>query len=348
MTSNQNIEQRAIEVLGEPLEVTTRGDWVENVHSGHVAVVSSEGKIIAHAGDPGIGTIIRSTAKPFQAIPSVLGGIVEKYGLPDEAIALMTASHRGTPRHLFVLERMLELTGVDENDLVFAETMPADPQNREEGLHIGVKPRKLFHVCAGKHIAMLALCKLKGWPPDSYTDPGHPLQQELLATVASYAGLPLDSIGLAVDGCGLPVFALPLWRLAFMYARLSSPSPEGVDSATKAAAARITAAMNNAPDLVEGYGRLASVMLADDNVIAKSGAQGVFVFALRKEGIAVALKLADGGESAWPGCSAAVLEQLHAGADVMERINNYFSAEIYNSAGQLTGRREPSLRLKFH
>ena len=67
--------------------------------------------------------------------------------------------------------------------------------------------------------------------------------------------------------------AAPAWLLAV----IKAPPMAAI------AAARIAAAMNSGPALVEGPGRLASVMLGDGNVVAKSGAQGVFAFALRRE-----------------------------------------------------------------
>ncbi|MBW7460367.1 asparaginase, partial [Paenibacillus sepulcri] len=179
MSDKPNTEQMAIQGLGEPLEVTIRGDRAEDIYSGHVVVVSMDGKIMAHAGDPDIWTFIRSTAKPIQAIPSVRAGVMEKFGFDTRALALMTSSHRGSPEHIAVLEQMLKLTGIKEADLVFDEAKPADPRIRDEWARKGGLPRKLYHVCAGKHIGLLALCKLRGWPMESYTDPEHPLQQEL-------------------------------------------------------------------------------------------------------------------------------------------------------------------------
>ncbi|WP_165822569.1 asparaginase [Paenibacillus montanisoli] len=373
MTQNETAAEK---VLGVPLVRTTRGNWVENVHSGHAAVVSSEGELIAHVGDASIWTYMRSTAKPIQALPSVLGGIVESYGLDDAAIALMCASHQGTEAHIAVLEEMLKRTGVKEEQLVFGESLPASQNARDELLRRGGKPRKLYHVCAGKHIGMLALCKLRGWPLETYAQPEHPLQQELLRTVAAIAGLAPQEIGSAIDGCGLPVFAMPMWRLALVYARFAAwggeatgaaaqPSAGGASvpgagadasasleaapmadsEAIAASAKRIAAAMINHPALVEGPDRLASIMLGDDNVVAKSGAQGVFAFALRKERVAVVIKLADGGESPWPEAVCAILEQLQLGEELIARISRSISAEIRNDAGQLVGHRESCLTL---
>ncbi|BBH21814.1 asparaginase [Paenibacillus baekrokdamisoli] len=346
-----------IEVLGVPLVQTTRGERIENVHSGHIAVVSIEdqgsdpmggsGKIIAQAGDASILNYMRSTAKPIQALAAVMGGVLEDYGLGEDALAIMCGSQQGEAEHIALLTRMLEQTGIQEEQLAFGPTLPASLRARDALAAAGGGPRKLYHVCAGKHIGMLALCKKRGWPLDSYAQPEHPLQQELLGHVAAFADMPQEAIGRAIDGCGLPVFALPLWRLALIYGRLAAPAVAG-GSAAMAAAARIAAAMNSRPALVEGSGRLASVMLGDANVVAKSGAQGVFAFALRREKLAVAMKLADGGESAWPEAACAVLEQLRVGGNLVSRIREQFPPAIVNDAGEIVGRREPCLQLTFH
>ncbi|QHW30837.1 asparaginase [Paenibacillus rhizovicinus] len=353
----------AADVLGVPLVLSTRGEAIENVHGGHAAVVSASGAIVAEAGDPSIWTYLRSTAKPIQALPSILGGVPEAYGLGDDAIAMMCASHHGTPAHIAVLERMLALMGVREEQLVFGPQMPVNVEARDEIIRRGGQPRKLYHVCAGKHIGMLALCKLRGWPMDSYAELEHPLQQELLRTVAALADVEPEAVGVAFDGCGLPVFALPLWRLALIYARFaawdaaaaSSGGPSGAapaagapaNGALAAAAGRIAAAMRSYPALVEGPGRLASIMLGDGNVVAKSGAQGVFVFALGREGIAGVVKLADGTESPWPEAVCSILEQMGLGQEVIASIRRQIPPEMRNDAGQVTGRREPCLELRI-
>ncbi|WP_219835831.1 asparaginase [Paenibacillus sp. R14(2021)] len=355
-----NNNPTAADVLGVPLVQTTRGGTVENVHSGHAVVVRADGAILGQAGDASIWTYMRSTAKPVQALPALLGGVPEAYGLDEAMLALMCASHQGTEPHIAVLEQMLALTGVREEQLVFGPQLPANLEARDELQRRGGQPRKLYHVCAGKHIGMLALCKLRGWPMDTYAEREHPLQQELLRTVAALAELEPEAVGCAVDGCGLPVFALPLWRLALIYARLAAhdgaaaggapgakPAGEAAaGSAMAAAAARLAAAMRSHPALVEGPGRLASVMLGDGNVVAKSGAQGVFVFALQREGIAVAVKLADGGESAWPEAVCGILEQLDLGAELIARIRQHISPEMRNDAGQVVGQREACLTLQ--
>ncbi|WP_236343701.1 asparaginase [Paenibacillus plantiphilus] len=334
-------------VSGAALVYTTRGDLVENVHRGHVAVVRADGELAAEAGDANVWTYMRSAAKPIQAMVALMSGAVDALGLDDEALALMCASHQGGTAHIKVLERMLAQTGVMEDELSFHRTLPSGLVERETFLRSGGERRKLYHVCAGKHIAMLAVSKHQGWSPASYTEPDHPLQQKVLHSLSLFAGLPPEELRLAVDGCGLPVAALPLWRLALAYARLSVQPEAWADAALRAAAARIAAAMNRHPALVEGSGRLATAMLGDSNVVAKSGAQGIFVFALRQEQLAVAIKLDDGGESAWPQAACAVLEQLRVGGDLADRIRSQFPPTIVNDVGETVGSRVPCLRLRL-
>ncbi|MEP6935611.1 MAG: asparaginase, partial [Nitrospirota bacterium] len=47
-------------------------------------------------------------------------------------------------------------------------------------------------------------------------------QQKSLRMVAMWAGIDESAVGVAVDGCGVPVFALPLVNMALSYARLVS------------------------------------------------------------------------------------------------------------------------------
>jgi L-asparaginase II len=52
-----------------PVFELTRGEIVESIHYGSIAVVSPDGQLMAHYGDPHAVTFLRSSAKPFQALP---------------------------------------------------------------------------------------------------------------------------------------------------------------------------------------------------------------------------------------------------------------------------------------
>ena len=212
-----------MKIGGVPLAVTIRGADIENVHHGHIAVVNAEGKLIAWAGDVDVLTFMRSTAKPVQVLPIISAGVMDTQELPEAAIAMMTASHRGEPAHLQMLELMLRELGVKEEELVFDEGLPLAAEARDAYLLAGGKPRKLFHNCAGKHIGLLAACRLEEWPLDSYAELNHPIQQSIRRWIAELTGLAADDLTGGFDGCGLPVYAIPLRSLALLYARLAAP-----------------------------------------------------------------------------------------------------------------------------
>jgi L-asparaginase II len=84
----------------KPIFEATRGDLVESIHSGAFAVVNNQGNQLASWGDPESVTYLRSSAKPFQAIPFMENKGDEYYGLTDEEIAAFCASHTGTNEHV--------------------------------------------------------------------------------------------------------------------------------------------------------------------------------------------------------------------------------------------------------
>ena len=96
-----------------PLVATTRGYpsagyTIENVHAGSVAVVDASGRLVAWAGDPHYQTFTRSALKPFQALPFLLSDGPNKFGLAQEELALLCASHSGEEKHLRGVEAILD------------------------------------------------------------------------------------------------------------------------------------------------------------------------------------------------------------------------------------------------
>ena len=72
-----------------PIAYSTRGDAVENVFYGSVAVVGRDGKLIAHVGDIEYPVFTRSALKPLQALPLVANPRFGEYGLTSAEIALL-------------------------------------------------------------------------------------------------------------------------------------------------------------------------------------------------------------------------------------------------------------------
>ncbi|MFC5530876.1 asparaginase [Cohnella yongneupensis] len=332
----------------QTLVVMTRGGISENEHRGRISVVSAiDGREVYTVGDVDVPTYVRSTAKPMQAIASLGDGMAEAYGFESRHLALMGASHRGSPEQIAVLEEILALTGVPEDALAVGATLPVGSRNRDKYVAAGGRPRKLFHTCAGKHLGVLAWSKLKGWPLEGYIHPDHPAQREVLGAIARWTGEDASQVTVGRDGCGFPVAAMPLRRLAFGYGRLASPElalAGGVSAADVGAATAVTQAMNAHPLLVEGDRRLASLLLADPNVVAKSGAHGVFTFGLRREQLGVAFTVSNGTEIAWPYVAMALLDKFGGvSAETRQRLADTFPAEFLNDAREKAGKWEVML-----
>jgi L-asparaginase len=251
-----------------PISVTVRrGPLVEATHRVH-AVVVENGRITESAGDPSLVTLYRSSSKPLQALPLAR----ERDDVTEVELAIACASHRAEPPQLEAARSLLEKAPATEADL---ELGPQD----------GRGPSLLSHNCSGKHAGFLAVCRARGWQTKGYRLASHPLQRLLLAEVAAAAKVPESEVLSAVDGCGVPTFALTLERMAYTFSRLAEW--DGGD--------RVVAAMTAHPELI-GYERGAldtDLMRLRPGWIAKGGAEGL-ICAATPEGAGIALKVEDG------------------------------------------------------
>ncbi|NIT54394.1 MAG: asparaginase, partial [candidate division Zixibacteria bacterium] len=83
-----------------PLYELTRGELVESIHFGSIAISDNQGRLVGWYGDPNTRTFLRSSAKPFQAIPFIEQNGQAYFDLSLEEIALICASHSGTDKHV--------------------------------------------------------------------------------------------------------------------------------------------------------------------------------------------------------------------------------------------------------
>ena len=194
-----------------------RSGLVESRHPVSVVAVDSRGTIVFHSGaDQGTEFFLRSAAKPFQAAVSQRNGA----GLAPEQLAVAAGSHGGQPVHVALVEEMLASAGLGPEHLLCPSSLPSSESAARRLAAAGeVEPGPLFHNCSGKHTAMLRACAVQGWPL-AYTDPSHPLQQEILAEVEVSTREPAGPIG--VDGCGVPTFRGTVVGLARAFARLAT------------------------------------------------------------------------------------------------------------------------------
>ena len=191
-----------------------RGSVVESVHRVHVA--ASDG--VLHGDD--LVCFLRSAAKPIQAIP-----LADAYDdLDDDELAIACASHQAEPAQLDAVRKLLARAGASVDDL---ECGPQE--GRPEG--------KLGHNCSGKHAGFLAVCSEKGWPFAGYRLPEHPVQQRIHELLGA------GELPCAIDGCGIPTYALPLTAQATLLTR----TPERIANAMRARPSSSVATVRTTP-----------------------------------------------------------------------------------------------------
>jgi L-asparaginase II len=343
--------------LFERVATVVRNGLPESWHFGAVAVVAphpaGSPRLVARLGDPGMATYVRSAAKPFQALPLVLAGGVERFALAPADLALICASHGGTPEHTARAASLLARGGFTAADLLCGAHPPMDRESARRLESEGESPTPLHNNCSGKHAGMLLACRLLGFDPAGYVDPAHPLQQRILGLVARLSGLPAEEIGVGVDGCSAPAFHLPIEAAARSYAALAHPAGAGLDQDSEpglaAALDRIVQSMGEAPEMVAGPGRFTTRLIraTGGRVVGKEGAEGFYAVAVRGPvALGIALKIADGGERCRDSVVLDVLLQLGSlsGAELSELAESR-ETPLYNHRGIRTGEIVPEVEM---
>jgi L-asparaginase II len=315
-----------------------------------VAAVTPEGRLVAFQGDPAVRTFLRSAAKPFQCVPLLLAGVAERYGLDGPDIALICASHGGTPAHVRRAAHLLARGGFGVEHLLCGAHWPLDARAAEELRREGREPTPLHNNCSGKHAGILLACRTLDLPVEDYLAADHPWQRQILGHVAAFCGVPAGEIGLGVDGCGIPTFHLSLAAAARGYAALAHPEAAGLGPEVTAAVGTIVGAMTGAPEMVAGPGRFTTRLMAatGGRVLAKEGAEGFYGLAVRGPvALGITVKIADGGERCRDGVVLDVLRQLGclAGAE-FEGLRELHSPSLHNHRGLRVGEVRPEVDLE--
>lgn len=284
-----------------PVLEVTRGDVVESIHFGAVAVADPQGRLYAWLGDPATVTYLRSSAKPFQILPLLESGAAKRYDFSPRQIAIISASHTGTDEHVAVVQSIQERVGLSESDLLCGTHTPDDAETARRLRAAGLQPTPLRHNCSGKHSGMLTLARFLGEPTDDYINPTHPVQQRILSAFAEMAGLQPGEVHVGIDGCSAPNFAIPLLSAATAFARLADPS--GLGGVRREACQTVFGAMTTHADMVRGPGEFDTLLMraGGGQVLSKSGAEGYYALALRPgaagpgaPALGIAAKVSDG------------------------------------------------------
>jgi L-asparaginase II len=286
-----------------------RGDIVESVHRVHVAVAHAEQGLIASAGNPAHHSFVRSSIKMFQVLPFVEAGGVERFRLTGEELALCVASHGGEPFHVAAARSILAKVKVTEAALACGPDLPLHDKTADAMLCAGETPGRIHNNCSGKHAGMLAHCTQQQWVTNGYHRATHPMQQRVLTTLTHWMRINTDDVAIAIDGCGLPTFAIALDAVAEGCARFSAAVASG-----EPAPSTIFHAMVAHPEYVAGTDRLDTDLMrvAGTTLVAKVGAEGFYCAGIPSMKLGVALKVEDGSKRAAEPAILAVLKHIGA------------------------------------
>jgi len=297
-----------------------RGHDVESRHEVDVVAVDADGRILWSRGDGTRDVLPRSALKPVQAIPLVGAGAAD--ATSDERLAIACASHGGEPRHVDVVDAWLGDIGFGPDELECGAHPPSHGPSADALVAAGEAMTARHNTCSGKHVGFLSLCRHLDIEPAGYISPAHVLHDEhLTPTVEECCGLSLAGSVPGIDGCGIPVWSMPLDRLAAGWATL----------ATIPAGRRILAAMTREPFMVAGTDRACTRMIeaGEGRLVVKTGAEGVYCGIALDSGAAIALKVRDGATRASEMAIAWAMAELGAGVPPRpQALRNWGGTEV--------------------
>ena len=341
---------------------TDRGGVIENRHRVHAAVVDSSGKLLFSIGNPAHVTLIRSSAKPPQALAVLETGAFERYGFDDADLSLTCASHNAEPRHVDRAKAMLAKIHAEESNLRCGSHPAILPAQNRQWIEQGAQPTRAWSNCSGKHAAMLAGAKAIDAPLEGYHLPEHPIQQRVMRVVEHMAGLKPEQVQWGLDGCNMPAPAYPLHYLAKTFAKFaeaadvvsradSSLDDGGGPPQRVALAARVYNAMVTYPEQVAGEGRFCTTMMRayKGQLFGKVGADACYGIGVREseqtrrlgaEGaLGIGVKIEDGNLDILYNVMPEILQRLEIGtAEEIEQMDEFHHRKLVNTMGVVTGK----------
>jgi L-asparaginase len=263
---------------------------VESIHRVEATVCDNRGRVLLVAGSAETTAFIRSALKPFQALAVTTTGVLERYDLTDKDLAIICSSHQGTTEQARQVFNVLWRADVDPSAL----QCPI-PEGKQSSLQYN---------CSGKHAGMLAVCRQRNFPLNTYLQASHPVQKLILSKFSELLGMPGEELIYAHDDCGAPTYSMQLGQMASLYAQLASGNHWDLE--------RIVRAMTHHPRMVGGDGIFDTELmkLTQGELVSKSGAEGIQCVGRVGEAMGLAIKVLDGSKRAKYAVAIQVLKQM--------------------------------------
>ena len=291
-----------------PLLREYRGDLLDLTHMGYVCVVDADSMSLCMRAAQ---TKPSSTVQP-QAAPGPARHH-PRAGPPLRADArgsvLLSGSHTGEPFHVAAMESIMRKAGLCEEQLIVKPAVPAAVYANEERIRAGLPARKYYHNCSGKHAALLMLQRDLGGEPADYWKIGSPAHEEVERAISVLSECPREDIRIGIDGCGVPVFAVPIQKHCRRLQNLACLDTI-TDDALRTAAARYMPLIHRYPHMIAARATSVRSSTRTPTLSPKGGSNGVYGIGLKRERLGISLKLADGTEHLWPFLISCILRQI--------------------------------------
>lgn len=307
-----------------------RSGLIEQEHFGLFLKLSSNGDVVKLGEDKNYPFYLRSCAKPLQASLLVDFGLDEFYGMTSEEIAICCASHSGETCHVNAVKGFLNKIGINESYLKCGLHKPLSKKEQNKLLLSGETETVLQNNCSGKHVMMLGICKKMGWSVNDYDNIEHPLQVAIKNKIYELCEIK-DDYPLTKDGCGVPIYAMPLENMVKGYLNLFLNEKYF----------KIRKAFLENPYLIGGEDRLdTAIMSVNDNLIAKVGAGGLCIVINLEKNEGLIIKIMDCDMKARAVSLINILKQLTWLDEAMlenELIKNQNKIDILTLHGEKIG-----------
>ena len=317
----------------------SRGDRVESVHRGSIAICDAQGRLYASWGETSDPVFPRSAFKSMQALALLETGAAEAFGVSEHDLALACASHSGEAMHTERVNAWLKRIDCSDSDFACGPHLPFHEPTAHTMLRANEKPCRVHNNCSGKHAGFLTVARHLGIAVHGYEQPQHPVQVLVREAIADLCAVSAATLPMGIDGCAAPNYAIPLKNLAQGMAKLGTPA--SLPSSRAKAASRLIAAWKAHPLLVSGTGRACAdfIQATTGQTVVKTGAEGVFTAVLPEQGLGIALKIDDGATRAAETTMARLLVLLGVADKTAPAIVKHTNPSLTNWRGDVVGER---------
>jgi hypothetical protein len=180
-----------------------------------------------------------------------------------------------------------------------------------------------------------------------YQLPDSPVQKQIISFISMLSQTPAYKIGLGIDGCGVPVFALPMRNIALAYAKLADPFnlPEDVANAIE----YDFDCINQHPEKINDYYTPSYYVNKNPDLLMKDGSRGIICMSIKSRKLGIVVKLEDGWSDEFQGIIIAnILEQLkYEDTELIEKLKTVYNTKLYNDCQDEIGYAESDFKLNI-